>query len=150
MNNIELKAKIVNHCRNLQIETITSLKNEVDEAQKSANDYGAPKDRYDSFRTKMMRKRDMFAKQLHQAKEQLNVLDKIPLDKPLNKVEFGTIVITDKQKLFVSVGLGKIEVEGQTFFAVSPIVPIVKALQEKSIGDELLFNGNTLKIIEIF
>lgn len=150
MNNIELKAKIVNHCRNLQIETITSLKNEVDEAQKSANDYGAPKDRYDSFRTKMMRKRDMFAKQLHQAKEQLNVLDKIPLDKPLNKVEFGTIVITDKQKLFVSVGLGKIEVEGHTFFAVSPIVPIVKALQEKSIGDELLFNGNTLKIIEIF
>jgi len=150
MSNIEFKAKIVNHSRELQMKAIANLKAEVNEAQKSANDYGAPKDRYDSFRTQMLRKRDMFAKQLLKAEEQLSALNKIPLDKPIQSVEFGSIVITDKQKLFVSVGLGKMEVEGQTIFAISPIVPIVNALRGKTKGETIVFNGRKINIMEVY
>lgn len=35
----------------------------MDEAQQQSNDYGQNKDRYDSFRTKILRQRDMYAKQ---------------------------------------------------------------------------------------
>ncbi len=145
-----LKKELLDYCIRNQEEAINRLQKEIDDAQKMANDYGAPKDRYDSFRTKMMRQRDMFAQQQAKANTVLNTLQKIPLDKPFDKVEFGAIVITNKQKLFVSAGIGKISLGGQTFFAISPVVPVYKALEGKKTGDEVVFNGVKITIEDIF
>ena len=145
-----LKKELLDYCIRNQEEAINRLQKEIDDAQKMANDYGAPKDRYDSFRTKMMRQRDMFAQQQAKANTVLNTLQKIPLDKPFDKVEFGAMVITNKQKLFVSAGIGKISLGGQTFFAISPAVPIYKALEGKKTGDEVVFNGVKITIEDIF
>ena len=51
----EIKARLLAKCINQQSEVIRQLQQEIDEAQKQANDYGQPKDRYDAFRTKLMR-----------------------------------------------------------------------------------------------
>ena len=150
MDNKALKEELLNYCIKHQEDAINRLQKEIDGAQKMANDYGAPKDRYDAFRTKMMRQRDMFAQQQEKANIVLNTLQKIPLDVVFDKVEFGAVVITDKQKLFISAGIGKIEVSGNTYFAISPIVPIYKALEGKGVGDEVVFNGMKITIKEIF
>jgi len=149
MDKSALKEKLLNYCIRNQEEAIARLQKEIDDAQKMANDYGAPKDRYDSFRTKMMRQRDMFAQQQAKANTVLNTLQKIPLDRKFDKVEFGALVITNKQKLFISAGIGKIELSGQLFFAISPVVPIYKALEGKRKGDEVFFNGMKFIIEEI-
>jgi chaperonin cofactor prefoldin len=146
----KLKENLLNYCIKHQEDAIKRLQKEIDDAQKMANDYGAPKDRYDSFRTKMMRQRDMFAQQQAKANTVLNTLHKIPLDKKFNKVEFGAVVITNKQKLFVSAGIGKIETEDGDFYAISPVVPIYKALEGKTEGDEALFNGMKIVVEEVF
>lgn len=136
-------------CKSMQSETIRNLKAAVDESQKAANEYGPPKDRYDSFRTQLLRKRDMYALQLSKAMEQKDILGRIEPGKKLDKVEFGALVFTDKQNIFVSIGLGKLEVNNQTFFAISPQVPIFKALQGRKAGEEFTFNNNKFKILEI-
>ena len=150
MDKSTLKEKLLAYCVKHQEAAIKQLQETIDDAQKQANDYGTPKDRYDAFRTKMMRQRDMFAQQQAKANTVLNTLLKIPLDRPFGKVEFGAVVITDKQKLFVSAGIGKIEIEGDVYYAVSPVVPIYKALEGKTIGDEAVFNGMKISIKEIF
>ena len=150
MDNKALKEKLLNYCIKHQEDAISRLQKEIDDAQKMANDYGAPKDRYDAFRTKMMRQRDMFAQQQEKANIVLNTLQKIRMDAVFDKVEFGAVVITDKQKLFISAGIGKIEVSGNTYFAISPIVHIYKALEGKGMGDEVVFNGMKITIKEIF
>jgi transcription elongation GreA/GreB family factor len=150
METKNLKEHLLNYCINHQKDAIERLQKEIDDAQKMANDYGAPKDRYDSFRTKMMRQRDMFAQQQAKANTVLNTLHKISLDKEFDKVEFGSVVITNKQKLFVSAGIGKIETNGQTFYAISPVVPIYKALEGKKAGDEVIFNGMKIVIEKVF
>ncbi len=150
MNKLTLKEKLLAYCVKHQEEAIRQLQEAIDDAQKQANDYGAPKDRYDAFRTKMMRQRDMFAQQQAKANTVLNTLLKIPLDRPFDKVEFGAVVITDKQQLFVSAGIGKIEMEGEVFYAISPVVPIYKALEGKIVGDEAQFNGMKITIKDIF
>ena len=114
------------------------------------NDYGQPKDRYDAFRTKLMRQIELFAKQLDKAKIVFNTLHKIPLEKEINTVEFGAIVITNNQNLFISAGLGKIEIDGKEFYAVSAQVPIFEALRGKQKGEEVVFNGTSLLIKEVF
>jgi len=150
MDKLTLKEKLLAYCVEHQEAAIKQLQEAIDDAQKQANDYGAPKDRYDAFRTKMMRQRDMFAQQQAKANTVLNTLLKIPLDKKFEKVEFGAVVITNRQQLFVSAGIGKIEMEGEVFYAISPVVPIYKALEGKTVGDEVLFNGMKISLKDIF
>ena len=145
----ELKTKLWNECRSVLLESVENLKTMVDENQQTANEYGAPKDRYDSFRTQLLRKRDMFAKQLQTAYDQLDSLNRINLEKTIEKVEFGALVITNKQRLFISVGLGKINIEGEDYYAISPGVPIFEALRGMQAGDSCQFNGMEIEILSI-
>jgi len=150
MTNKELKEKLLSKCIEQQSEVIRQLDQEINDAQKMANDYGQPKDRYDAFRTKLMRQIQMYAQQMDKANIVLNTLQKIPLKKELEEVEFGAVVITNKQSIFVAAGMGKIELDGKTFYAVSPQVPIFNALKGKRKGEETVFNGIQLIIKDVF
>ncbi len=142
----DVKVGLLNNCINQQMLVIEQLQNEINEAQKQANDYGQPKDRYDAFRTKLMRQIELFANQLDKAKVVINTLGKIDADKKLSVVEFGSLVVTNKQNIFVSAGLGKVDYNGTIYFAVSPNVPIFNALKGKQAGDEIVFNGMKITI----
>lgn len=145
----EVKKKLLAKCIELQSEVIRQLNQEISEAQKQANDYGQPKDRYDAFRTKLMRQIELYAKQLDKANVVINTLQKIELDQEITEVEFGALVITNKQKLFVSAGLGKVDLDGELYYAISPHVPIFISLKGKRKGDEVVFNGMNLIIEDI-
>lgn len=145
----ELKERLLQKCIEQQQEVINQLQHEIKDAQQQANDYGQPKDRYDAYRTKLMRQIELFAKQLDKAKTVFDTLHKIPMEKDISSVEFGAIVITNKQNLFISAGLGKVTVDNHEFFAVSPQVPIFHALKEKQKGDHVIFNGNDFLIKDV-
>jgi hypothetical protein len=150
MSKMELKKRLLKVCITHQQETAAELQHEVDETLRLSNEYGAPKDRYDPFRTKLMNQNNLFARQLSQANTLLVTLQKIPLDKEITTVEFGAVVVTNKQKIFVSVGLGKIELDGELYYAVSPQVPIFQAMRGKKAGDTFTFNGQSFEIKEVF
>jgi|FLOH01.1.fsa_nt_gi ribosomal protein L1 len=145
----EVKKKLLAKCIEQQSEVIRQLNQEISEAQKQANDYGQPKDRYDAFRTKLMQQIELYAKQLDKANIVINTLQKIDLDQEITEVEFGALVITNKQKLFVSAGLGKVDLDGEMYFAISPLVPIFISLKGKRKGNEIVFNGMNLIIKDI-
>jgi len=150
MSKIDLKKRLLKVCIARQQKTAAELQHEVNETLRLSNEYGAPKDRYDPYRTKLMNQNNLFAKQLEQANTLLVTLQKIPVDREITTVEFGAIVITNKQKIFVSVGLGKLMLDGENYYAVSPIVPIYEAMRGKKAGDTFVFNGQAFEILEIF
>lgn len=147
---MQLKEKLIRKCIEHQTEVIRQLEQEIVDSQKMANDYGQPKDRYDAFRTKLMRQIELYAGQLDKAKMVLNTLQILPTNIKILCVEFGALVFTNKQKLFISAGLGKIELDGETYFAISPQVPIFKVLKGKTAGDKVEFNGTLLEILEVY
>jgi len=147
---MNVKRKLLKKCQEQLAGVVRDFQQEVDEAQKSANDYGMPKDRYDAYRAQLLRKRDMFAQQLIKVIQQVDLLKRIDLDRKCLMVEFGALVITSNQKLFISTGLGKIEMDGEIYYAISGAVPIFKAMKEKRTGEEFVFNGKKSKIIEIY
>jgi transcription elongation GreA/GreB family factor len=63
---------------------------------------------------------------------------------------FGSVVITKDQKIFISIGLGKITLEKETFFAISIMVPLSKALMAKQKNDVIELNGKKIEIKEVF
>jgi len=144
-----LKNKLREACMAEIDDRISSLKKVMEEAQQSANDYGQPKDRYDSYRTQLLRKRDMFGQQLSKIMEQRTLLERLNPDKTFSAVEFGALVITDKQKIFISVGIGRFDFEGEEYFVISPVVPFCKAMEGKQKGDAFEFRGQKYVIKDI-
>ena len=122
----------------------------MDSAQQQSNDYGANVDRYDAYRTKMMRSRDMYAKQYSNAQTGVRYLQDLLKLPPFDTVEHGAVVITDRQNFLLSIGAGKFMVGNQVFFAISAQTPIYMALKGKKVGDELVFNGQRQTIKEIY
>ena len=149
MDLIELKIKLHQKCVEKQREILENAKAAMDEAQIAANEYGAPRDRYDSFRAQLLRKRDLHAAQYEKAMNELDFLEKLDPSNKNKELTINTLVITNKQKFYVSVGLGKISLTEGEFYAISPLAPIFQALKEKTTGETVIFNGQQIKIIEM-
>ena len=103
MTRQQRRIQIITSCLEQQKQLAATAKQEMESAQQQSNEYGANVDRYDSYRTKMMRSRDMYAKQLSNANAGIRVLQELINLPPFEKAEHGAIVITDKQKFFLSI-----------------------------------------------
>ena len=144
------KKGLIEACRKKLEEVIGELQEVISDAQTSANDYGPPKDRYDSYRNQLMRRNEMYSQQMQKALEQKKTLDLIDPDQSLDQVEFGAVVVTDRQRLFIAAPVGKVQYAGQRYFVVSPHVPVYKAMQGKKAGEEYVFNNKKDTIREVF
>ncbi|MBQ7280640.1 MAG: hypothetical protein IJR13_07970 [Bacteroidales bacterium] len=150
MDKKEQRQKVVAACIAQQQHIADIAKQEMDSAQQQSNDYGANVDRYDSFRTKMMRSRDMYAKQLSNALGGIRYLQELLKMPPFETAEHGACVRTDKQNFLLSIGAGKFMVGHEVWFAISAQTPIYAALKGCGVGDEIVFNGLRQVIKEIY
>jgi hypothetical protein len=146
---ITIKEKLLAKCIAIKEESEANVLAAMNDAQQSANEYGAPKDRYDSFRAQLMRKREMLAQQLSFLEEELRYLRQIKPGNISKKVEAGALVKLDSQTLYIMAGIGKMIFEDEIFYVVSPVVPLVMAMQNLKSGDSFTFRGTSMKILEI-
>ena len=150
MDRVEKRNQVIAACIAQQEHIAAVAKQEMDSAQQQSNDYGANVDRYDSYRTKMMRSRDMYAKQYSNALAGIRYLEDLQKQPPHDAVEHGACVVTDRQRFLLSIGAGKFSLGNEMWFAISAQTPIYAALKGKRVGDSLVFNGQSQTIKEIF
>ena len=147
---IGLKTRLLNECKQVQKKIVDSAKEAMNDTQQALNEYGPNKDRYDSFRDQLIGKRDMLSAQYQKAHSEYTVLQKINAN-TINKVaEFGSVIVTDSCRFFISISAGKINVDGQTYYAISPMVPLFKVMEGLKKGDTFEFNGKRQVIEDIF
>jgi hypothetical protein len=150
MTREEKRQQVICSCIEQQEHIATIAKQEMDSAQQQSNDYGANVDRYDSYRTKMMRSRDMYARQYSNALAGIRCLQDLQKLPPFDTVEHGACVVTDRQKFFLSIGAGKFSVGNEVWFAISAQTPIYMAVKGHMVGDTFVINGQSQTIKEIF
>ena len=150
MTREEQRNQVICSCIEQQEHIASIAKQEMDSAQQQSNDYGANVDRYDSYRTKMMRSRDMYARQYSNAQTGVRYLQDLLKMPPFDTAEHGAVVVTDRQNFLLSIGAGKFMVGNRVFFAISAQTPIYAALKGKRVGDTLVFNGQSQTIKEIY
>ncbi|MEE9462683.1 MAG: hypothetical protein V3V53_12670, partial [Bacteroidales bacterium] len=95
-------------------------------------------------------RRDMFAAQYQKALSDMHVLERIDPKNYKEMVEFGAIVISDTSKFIIAISAGKIELDGTIFYAISPAVPLYKAMEGLRAGDSYEFNGKKQTIKELY
>lgn len=156
MTREEKRHQVIQACISHQQQIARTAKQEMDSCQQQSNDYGANVDRYDAYRTKLMRSRDMYAKQYSNAQTSVRYLQDLLRQPPFSVAEHGAVVITDKQRFLLSVGAGKFFVgqpgsdNSEIYFAISAQTPIYLAIKGKEEGDSFIFNGMIQTIREIF
>ena len=150
MTREERRQQVICSCIEQQEHIASIAKQEMDSAQQQSNDYGANVDRYDSYRTKMLRSRDMYARQYSNALAGIRALQDLQKLPPFEVAEHGACVVTDTSRFLLAIGAGKFSVANEVWFAVSAQTPVFSALKGKRVGDSIFVGGQNQRIKEIF
>jgi hypothetical protein len=92
---------------------------------------------------------DKISATIDQYKNHKNLLSKINLNRAYPIVDLGCLIITDQDIYYISIGLGKVEINAELIYAVSLDSPIGQIFKGKRVGDILEFRGKTLKINQL-
>ncbi len=151
MEKLEFKKHLVLACKNIKSASAHHLLTAIEDAQQSAIEYGQPRDSYDSYRSQLSGRRDMLAQQLEHIQQEIGLLDRIDLTRLCDYAGFGSVVITPTQKVFISIGIGKVSMEGSgDFYVISASVPFAMAVRNKQAGDYFEFNGKKNEILDVY
>ena len=149
MEEENIKKLLLKECYKLQRQKAENAYEAMSEHQKMANEYGGPKDRYDSFRMQLLRKKDLFAEQYQIALDEISVLEKINPEMISDRVEFGALVYTSVQKIYVAISMGRVNFNTEDYYVVSTKVPVFDKMKGLFEGDSFLMNGKEIKILKI-
>ncbi len=150
---LKRKQQLLTECLRLQTQNVEQLRAAMLEAQQSANDNDDDTEEklFNSYREEMQNKRDLFARQLDQALDDMALLHKVTALAESKDTSFGAVVETSAgQKLFISISLGQVKLNGDTFFALSPSAPLFKAMAGKKKGEPYEFRGQTASITDVY
>jgi transcription elongation GreA/GreB family factor len=106
-------------------------------------------DKFETGREMMQREMDKISASIDQSKNQLNFLSKINLNRPYSIVDLGCLIITDQDIYYISIGLGKVEINAELIYAISLDSPIGQIFKGKRVGDILEFRGKILTINQL-
>ena len=146
-----IKENLLQHIFSILDERIRMANKSIESAKESRDSEtkSSVGDKYETGRTLMQmeveKNRSLLSKTLLLKAE----LQKIDPNKKYDKVEFGSLVLTTQNNYFISTALGKIELDGESFFCISLASPIGKLLFNKKEGETFSFQNKTIEITEI-
>jgi len=139
--NQSLKTQIYNTLQELIELRITTAQKAIASAEEARDNEtkSSVGDKYETGRAMMHLEKEKNQVQLSKAFETKKKLDQIDLTKEYHRADFGSLVITNNGKYFLSIGIGKLVVEEEKVFVISLESPLGKVLKGKQVGDQFNF-----------
>jgi len=147
-----LKEKLFTACELSLSRRLQDVKTAINEAQEAANQEtkSSAGDKHETGRAMMQLETEKLNRQLQEILNEQEALKMIRVNNLKTRVERGALVITNHLKLFVAISAGRLEVEEDTYFAISIKTPLGQALQGKKAGEVVTFQAKAHKILQIF
>lgn len=92
---------------------------------------------------------DRLNRQLNNAIKEMTLLSNISPSKECDSGQLGAYIETTRKKMYLSIGLGKIEIGKEVIFAISSVSPIGQELMGKEAGAKITFAGKSEKIVSV-
>lgn len=130
---------------------ITELERVIHEVQQSANQESKSSmgDKYETGRAMVQNEVFMLQTQLAALKNDFETINSIDFNLKVDKVIQGSLVETSTGWFLISIGLGKITVDGKSLFCISINSPLGQELKGKSAAEGYVINGKTDQIRSI-
>ena len=151
MEDLKAKQQLLRFCHDFVDHRITTASQAMISAQQAANEEGknSAGDKYETGRAMMQIERDQAAEQLSEAMKLKKLLDTIDIERVTDRAALGSLVVCKDMLIFLAIGIGKANVEGQEYLIVAPHSPLGKALVNKGVNDEFVINGDVKSIVNI-
>lgn len=141
------KNDIRNYVKTVIAEKIEKLKNFIEFTLDASRDIKkTPK--YDSMREEMQEEIYQMQRQLAALNDLQRNMSKV-LNNATERVQLGSIVITNKARFYISVSLGEFFFEGDRFYAISSESPMAKKMMGMKPGDDFTLNKIHQEIVEV-
>lgn len=138
-------------CQQQIDQRINTAREAMDAAQAAANSEGKSSagDKYETGRAMMQLERDQHARLLAEALKLKQALDGIDPEKQHHSVQSGSLAITDQGNYYLSVSLGKLQIDQKEYIALSAVTPLGAALIGLKKGDTTTFNKRKIKVLDV-
>ena len=141
------KKDLRNYVLQLISDKIEKLENFIEFTVEASRDIKkTPK--YDSIREEAQEEIYQLQKQLAGFYEMQKSMTKV-LNKEFDKINLGSLVITNKARFYISISLGEFFYEGDRFYAISEESPLAQKMLGLTVGSEFTLNKIHQKIEEI-
>lgn len=146
-----IKKALHQRCLTLAEERIVSLQHILKEAQQAANNEtkSSAGDKHETGRAMAQLETEKLTSQLSEALNIKQNLAQINPNLTNNTVVLGSVVYTNKGNFYMAASIGKVAVENEVFFAISPASPIGKLLLTKKEKEIFSLNGNEYTVLTI-
>jgi hypothetical protein len=133
----------------LQLKLFLAKENYAEANESVVNETkGSAGDKHETARAMAQIEVENAGKILKEAENNLDFFKSIPIN-PAEKASLGSLIKTNFETFYISLGLGKISFLQEAVFCLNLNSPIGKNLAGKKIGDEFIFNEKTYFIKEI-
>ncbi|MBU3822240.1 GreA/GreB family elongation factor [Flavobacteriaceae bacterium XHP0103] len=144
------KQKLLQVCNEYVDKRINDYRNEIHLIKDSiASNDQKESDDDDSGNGKLFNDLEKNMEHLNDATKTKEHLKLVKVNVASKEAVLGSIVKTDVMNFYIATSIGKIEVDGDTYYAISFHSPIGQLLKHKSAGDTFEFNQKKYKILEI-
>ena len=149
--NVEFKRQVYQLCESEIASKIAQLLQVLKDLKISAANEtkSTAGDKYETALAMLQIEQANVNKQLQIFKDQQLALQKINPAYQVSIVGLGSLVSTDVNYFFLSVAVGKIEVDGVTVFAISPLSPLGAKLLGLQKGDTVSVNNRAYCILNV-
>lgn len=146
-----LKEKIRQVCVELVQQKIDTLQKNLHDLSDSAGNETkrTAGDKHETALAMLQIEQENSSRQLKEVLLQKAVLEKLDPQLQTATIVRGSLVETNKGRFYISLGLGKLQIENETVFAVSPDAPLGKLMLLKKTGETFTFNQTEYTIKSI-
>ncbi|SOD97951.1 3-oxoacyl-ACP synthase [Spirosoma fluviale] len=148
----QIKVGLFALCQRYVQKRIDTARQAMEAAQEAANSESKSSagDKYETGRAMAQLERDRHAQLLAEAVKIERELKQLVIEKSYEIVQPGSVAITNRGLFFISIGAGKMALDGVDYFAVSAASPIGTLLAGHRVGDTVTFNKMAYQIQEVF
>jgi hypothetical protein len=146
-----IKSELLQKAQGMLREQIQDVQLQLSQLQESSEteEKSSAGDKFETHQEMLNQTRDMLQKSLAKNKMLLAQLNAVPIKK-MEEVEEGAIVELPIGKIWVSVPIGKVTLEGKDYQLVSKDSPLINAIWNLKGGDTYDFRGKKEKIITVY
>jgi transcription elongation GreA/GreB family factor len=107
-------------------------------------------DKHETARAKMQSEQQGLHWQIEEVQGQLKELDRLDDQMQFHSAAFGALVQTNKGLFYITVPLGKVELESTNVYVISQVSPLGKVLLGQKKGKNFTFNSQVYEILDIY
>lgn len=147
---MDIKAVLHARCAAFIEDRLHSLQKALQAATESLNSEtkSTAGDKHETGRAMAQLEQEQLSQQWQEAQALQNAFNKLPT-KTGDTAQAGSLLISSKGNFYLSIAVGKIDLEGKSYYAISTASPLGKLFLGKKKGEKIGFNGQEHEILEI-